>query len=54
VEKLINTRSVSAKADLERQIEGLSAERRACHRRLADIQINQGVVLAATKRGCGG
>src|SRR5438045_2263646 len=51
VERLINTRLSSAKADLEKQMEALSAERDSLSSRLADIQINQGVVLAATKRG---
>jgi hypothetical protein len=36
---------------LQEQLQALSAERDALHGRLADLQINQGAVAAATKRG---
>ena len=51
VEKLIASRVQAAKTELEKQLATLSAERDSLNTRLADIQINQGVVLAATKRG---
>jgi len=50
VERLINSRLVSAKAVLEKEIEALSAERDGLSSRLADIQINQGVVFSHRTR----
>jgi hypothetical protein len=47
VDKVVASRVQSIKSDLERT----TAERDALNTRLADIQINQGVIVAATKRG---
>ena len=51
VEKLLESRTRSLKSDLEKQITGLATERDALTSRLVEIEINQGVTLAATKRG---
>jgi vacuolar-type H+-ATPase subunit I/STV1 len=47
VDKVVASRVQSIKSDLERT----TAERDSLNARLADIQINQGVIVAATKRG---
>src|SRR6266481_4903726 len=47
VDKVVASRVQSIKGDLERT----TAERDALNARLSDIQINQGVIVAATKRG---
>ena len=51
VEKLLESRTRSLKSDLEKQITGLATERDSLTARLVEIEINQGVTLAATKRG---
>jgi hypothetical protein len=51
VEKLVESRTRSLKSDLEKQVGGLKTERDAVMSRLVEIEINQGVTLAATKRG---
>ena len=51
VDKLLESRTRSLKSDLEKQITGLATERDALTLRLVEIEINQGVTLAATKRG---
>ncbi len=47
VDKVVASRVQSIKGDLERT----AAERDALNARLSDIQINQGVIVAASKRG---
>jgi hypothetical protein len=51
VEKLVESRTRSLKSDLEKQVAGLTTERDSLMTRLVEIEINQGVTLAATKRG---
>jgi hypothetical protein len=51
VEKLVESRTRSLKSDLEKQVAGLATERDSLMSRLVEIEINQGVTLAATKRG---
>ena len=51
VEKLLESRTRSLKSDLEKQITGLATERDSLTARLVEIEINQGVTMAATKRG---
>jgi hypothetical protein len=51
VEKVIETRLKSAKADLDRQYAGITAERDSLNARLTAIQIDQGVTASATRRG---
>ena len=51
IEKVVENRIKSMKADLEKQVAGLTTEREALTARLVEIEINQGVTLAATKRG---
>ena len=50
-EKVVETRVKAARAELERQLSALTSERDALNSRLVTIQIDQGVVAAATKRG---
>jgi hypothetical protein len=51
VEKVIEGRIKGIKADLEKQVGTLTAERDALTARLTAIQIDQGVTTVATKRG---
>ena len=51
VEKVIESRIKGIKADLEKQVGTLSAERDSLNARLTAIQIDQGVLTVATKRG---
>ena len=51
VEKLVEKRTRSLKSDLEKQVAGLATERDGLMSRLVEVEINQGVTLAATKRG---
>ena len=51
VEKVVENRIKGVKADLEKQIATLSGERDALTGRLTSIQIDQGVLTVATKRG---
>ncbi len=51
VEKVVENRIKGVKADLEKQIATLTTERDAMTGRLTSIQIDQGVLTVATKRG---
>jgi hypothetical protein len=51
LEKLVESRTRSLKSDLEKQVAELATERDSLLSRLVEIEINQGVTLAATKRG---
>jgi hypothetical protein len=51
VEKVVENRIKGIKADLDKQVSTLSAERDALTARLTAIQIDQGVITVATKRG---
>lgn len=51
IEKVIEGRVKGIKADLEKQVGNLTAERDALNSRLTAIQIDQGVTTVATKRG---
>ena len=51
VDKVVENRIKGLKADWDKQVAGLTAEREALHGRLTAIQIDQGVITAATKRG---
>jgi uncharacterized protein YqfA (UPF0365 family) len=51
VEKVIQNRVRSAKAEIERQYAGVAAERDALNGRLTEIQIDQGVTAVATRKG---
>jgi hypothetical protein len=50
-EKVVETRVKAARGELEKQLSTLTSERDALNSRLVTIQIDQGVVAAATKRG---
>jgi hypothetical protein len=50
-EKVIEVRVKAARGELEKQVAALTAERDALNGRLVTIQIDQGVVATATKRG---
>jgi hypothetical protein len=51
VEKVVEGRVKSVKGELEKQVRTLTAERDALTARLTSIQIDQGVLTAASKRG---
>lgn len=51
IEKVIEGRVKNFRGDLEKQINQLTTERDALNTRLAAIQIDQGVITSATKRG---
>ncbi len=51
VEKVVENRIKGVKADLEKQITTLAGERDSLTARLTSIQIDQGVLTVATKRG---
>ena len=51
VEKVVEARVKAARGELEKQVAAVSAERDALNVRLVTIQIDQGVVAAASKRG---
>ena len=51
VRKLVENRIKGVKADLEKQITALTTERDTMTARLTSIQIDQGVLTVATKRG---
>jgi hypothetical protein len=51
IDKVIEARIKGIKADLEKQVGALTSERDALNARLTTIQIDQGVITAATKRG---
>ncbi|HOC55396.1 MAG TPA: hypothetical protein PKI20_07235 [Verrucomicrobiota bacterium] len=50
-EKVVEARVKAARGELERQVSTLTSERDALNSRLVTIQIDQGVVATATKRG---
>jgi hypothetical protein len=50
-EKVVEGRVKAIKADLEKQLSTVTSERDALNARLVAIQIDQGVITAATKRG---
>jgi hypothetical protein len=51
VDKVVESRIKAIKADLEKQVGALTTERDTLNARLTTIQIDQGVIAAATKRG---
>jgi len=51
LEKVVENRVKGMKADWDKQVAGLTSERDSLNARLTAIQIDQGVVGAATKRG---
>ena len=51
IEKVVENRVKGLKSDWEKQVTGLTGERDLLNARLVAIQIDQGVVTAATKRG---
>jgi hypothetical protein len=51
VDKVVENRIKGLKADWDKQVATLTAEREALNGRLTAIQIDQGVLAAATKRG---
>lgn len=51
VDKVIESRIKGLRSDWEKQVAALNAEREALNARLTAIQIDQGVIAAATKRG---
>ena len=50
-EKVLETRTKALKGDFDKQLSSLTTERDSLQTRLASIQIDQGVVSSATKRG---
>ena len=50
-EKVVEARVKAARGELEKQLAAAASERDALNSRLVTIQIDQGVVAAATKRG---
>lgn len=53
-EKVVEARVAAVRGDLQKQVSALTSERDALNSRLVTIQIDQGVVAAATKRGLRG
>ena len=51
VEKVLESRVKAVKAELEKQLSGVTLERDSLNARLASIQIDQAVVTEATRRG---
>ena len=51
VEKVLENRLKTAKADWDKQFGAVTADRDALNARLASIQIDQGVITVATKKG---
>ena len=51
VDKVVESRIKGLKSDWEKQVSALTSEREALTRQLTSIQIDQGVITAATKRG---
>jgi hypothetical protein len=51
IEKVVENRVKALRAELEKQVSTLTSERDALTSRLVEIEINQGVIVAATKRG---
>ena len=51
IEKIVENRVKSLKSDWEKQVAGLTTERDSLTARLTTIQIDQGVMTVATKRG---
>jgi alpha-galactosidase/6-phospho-beta-glucosidase family protein len=51
IEKVIESRVKGVKGELEKQVTSLTSERDALTARLTAIQIDQGVITVATKRG---
>ncbi len=51
LDKVVENRIKGLKSDWEKQVAGLTSERDALNARLTAIQIDQGVIAAATKRG---
>ncbi len=51
VDKVVENRVKGLKAEWDKQVEALTAERQSLTSRLTAIQIDQGVITAATKRG---
>jgi hypothetical protein len=50
-EKVIESRAKALKGEFDRQLSAVTSERDALNARLAAIQIDQGVITSATKRG---
>lgn len=50
-DKILESRARTLKADFDKQLSTVVAERDTLNAKLTDIQINQGVIIAATKRG---
>src|SRR5687768_14986539 len=50
-DKLLRSRMQTVRADFEKQLSGVASERDALTAKLTDIQINQGVIIAGSKRG---
>jgi hypothetical protein len=51
VEKVVEARVKALKGDFDKQLSSVTGERDALNARLSAIQIDQGVIAAATKRG---
>lgn len=51
VEKVVESRVKALKGDFDKQLSTVTSERDALNARLVAIQIDQGVITAATKRG---
>lgn len=51
VDKVIENRLRNAKTEWDKQLAGVTSERDALNSRLTAIQIDQGIITAATKRG---
>ena len=51
LDKVVENRIKSVKGELEKQVTSLTSERDALNSRLVAIQIDQGVITSATKRG---
>ena len=51
VDKVIETRLKHVRTELEKKISGLTSERDSLNSRLSTIQIDQGILAAATRRG---
>jgi hypothetical protein len=50
-DKLLQSRTQTIRSDFEKQLSSVVSERDALTAKLTDIQINQGVIIAGTRRG---
>jgi hypothetical protein len=50
-DKVLQSRTQTMRSDFEKQLSAITGERDTLNKRLTEIQINQGVIIAGTQRG---